>query len=123
MTFLFIVERKSYKTLTLTLTLHKCKVYVYFGIYWVVSGQHLECLAENSSYLLINFLKFDLTSTLKYRGVDPFRYTAIIVRKPFNFLIALRWELYSHPPYSPDTAPSDYNLFTALKQLHRGIHF
>jgi histone-lysine N-methyltransferase SETMAR len=25
------------------------------------------------------------------------------------------WELSDHPPYSPDLAPSDYNLFTYLK--------
>jgi histone-lysine N-methyltransferase SETMAR len=25
------------------------------------------------------------------------------------------WELFDHPPYSPDLAPSDYNLFTYLK--------
>jgi transposase len=25
------------------------------------------------------------------------------------------WELFGHPPYSPDLAPSDYHLFTYLK--------
>jgi histone-lysine N-methyltransferase SETMAR len=25
------------------------------------------------------------------------------------------WELFDQPPYSPDLAPSDYNLFTYLK--------
>jgi hypothetical protein len=24
------------------------------------------------------------------------------------------WELFDHPPYSPDLAPSDYHLFTYL---------
>jgi transposase len=27
----------------------------------------------------------------------------------------LNWELFDHPPYSPDFAPSDYHLFTYLK--------
>jgi hypothetical protein len=27
------------------------------------------------------------------------------------------WELFDHPPYSPDLAPSDYHLFTYLKNL------
>jgi transposase len=27
------------------------------------------------------------------------------------------WELYDHPPYSPDLAPRDYHLFTYLKNL------
>jgi hypothetical protein len=25
------------------------------------------------------------------------------------------WELFNHPPYNPDLAPSDYHLFTYLK--------
>jgi hypothetical protein len=25
------------------------------------------------------------------------------------------WELFDHPPYSPDFAPSDYHLFTYRK--------
>jgi len=28
-----------------------------------------------------------------------------------------------HPPYSPDLAPSDYNLFPGLKKLLKGRHF
>jgi hypothetical protein len=25
------------------------------------------------------------------------------------------WEIFDHPPYSPDLAPSDYHLFTKMK--------
>jgi len=25
------------------------------------------------------------------------------------------WEIFNHPPYSPDLAPSDYHLFTKMK--------
>jgi len=33
-----------------------------------------------------------------------------------NALIRLfSWEIFSHPPYSPDLAPSDYHLFTKMK--------
>jgi histone-lysine N-methyltransferase SETMAR len=31
-------------------------------------------------------------------------------------------ELLSHPPYSPDLAPSDYHLFGPLKDHLRGYH-
>jgi histone-lysine N-methyltransferase SETMAR len=33
------------------------------------------------------------------------------------------WELLSHPPYSPDLAPSDYYLFGPLKEHLRGCHY
>jgi hypothetical protein len=33
------------------------------------------------------------------------------------------WELHPHPPYSPDLAPSDYNLFGTLKNQPRGHHY
>lgn len=33
------------------------------------------------------------------------------------------WEILSHPPYSPDLAPSDYHLFPFLKAELGGQHF
>jgi hypothetical protein len=33
------------------------------------------------------------------------------------------WELLSHPPHSPDLAPSDYHLFGLLKDNVRGHHY
>ena len=35
----------------------------------------------------------------------------------------LKFEKLEHPPYSPDLAPSDYLLFTNLKQWQRGCKF
>ena len=32
-------------------------------------------------------------------------------------------DTFASPPYSPDLAPSDYHLFSALKKLLRGHHF
>ena len=34
-----------------------------------------------------------------------------------------KWELLEHPPYSPDLAPSDYYLFSPLKNYLSGIHY
>ena len=35
-----------------------------------------------------------------------------------NALITIfNWEIFDHPPYSPDLAPSDYHLFTKLVWL------
>jgi transposase len=33
------------------------------------------------------------------------------------------WELFDHPPYSPELAPSDYHLFTYVKKLFRSQRF
>ena len=33
------------------------------------------------------------------------------------------WTTISHPPYSPDLAPSDFHLFGPLKESLRGGHF
>lgn len=35
----------------------------------------------------------------------------------------LKWELLEHPPYSPDLSPSDYFLFSPLKNYLRGIRY
>jgi hypothetical protein len=29
----------------------------------------------------------------------------------------LQWEVFEHPPYSPDLAPSDFHLFLRLKRF------
>ena len=33
------------------------------------------------------------------------------------------WDVLPHPPHSPDLAPSDYHLFTKLKDHLSGTHF
>ena len=38
-------------------------------------------------------------------------------------LETLKFEFLSHPPYSPDLAPSDFHFFPHLKRNHKGIHF
>jgi histone-lysine N-methyltransferase SETMAR len=35
----------------------------------------------------------------------------------------LKWELFSHPPYSSDLTKSDYHLFTYLKNWFGPRHF
>ncbi|UYV77404.1 hypothetical protein LAZ67_15000883 [Cordylochernes scorpioides] len=34
-----------------------------------------------------------------------------------------KWEIFTHPPYSPDLAPSDFHLFPALELHLEGKHF
>ncbi|KZC13189.1 Histone-lysine N-methyltransferase SETMAR [Dufourea novaeangliae] len=33
------------------------------------------------------------------------------------------WDIITHPPYSPDLAPSDYHLFPKLKEHSAGTRF
>jgi len=35
----------------------------------------------------------------------------------------LKFEVLSHPPYSPDLAPSDFHFFPHLKRDIKGTHF
>jgi len=58
-------------------------------------------------------------------------HTAIHTRE---LLEGFRWEVFDHPPYSPDLAPSDFHLFPAMKtwlatqrfdtdeELHSGVN-
>jgi len=38
-------------------------------------------------------------------------------------LAYLGFQFLDHPPYSPDLAPSDYQLFSGLKKQLKGRHF
>ena len=38
-------------------------------------------------------------------------------------IASFEWTTVTHPPYSPDLAPSDYHLFGPLKEGVRGQHF
>jgi histone-lysine N-methyltransferase SETMAR len=37
--------------------------------------------------------------------------------------VLFNWELFDHPPYSPDLAPNDYHLFSYLKNCLRSQRF
>ena len=40
-----------------------------------------------------------------------------------NTIQELGWEVNPHPPYSPDLAPSDFQLFRALSNNFQGLPF
>ena len=47
-------------------------------------------------------------------------HTANVTR---NLLQGFGWDVFDHPPFSPDLAPSDFHLFLHLKSLLGGQHF
>jgi len=47
-------------------------------------------------------------------------HVAKVVKK---YLETLKWEVLSHPPYSPDVAPSDYHLFRSMAHGLKDQHF
>ncbi|GFU24441.1 histone-lysine N-methyltransferase SETMAR [Trichonephila clavipes] len=47
-------------------------------------------------------------------------HTAVRTRE---VLRKFKWDVFQHPPYSPDLAPSDYHLFTAMKKWLGGKAF
>ncbi|KAF6212895.1 hypothetical protein GE061_010605 [Apolygus lucorum] len=40
-----------------------------------------------------------------------------------DLLVRFGWDVINHPPYSPDLAPSDFHLFTKLKEFLGGKRF
>lgn len=47
-------------------------------------------------------------------------HTSLVIR---GKLLEFGWEVMSHPPYSPDFAPSDYHLFRSLQNSLNGKTF
>jgi histone-lysine N-methyltransferase SETMAR len=47
-------------------------------------------------------------------------HTALLTKAKLD---ELGWEVLSHPPYSPDLAPSDYHLFRSMEHFLRGREF
>lgn len=44
-------------------------------------------------------------------------------RVTHDLLVRFGWDVINHPPYSPDLAPSDFHLFTKLKEFLGGKRF
>lgn len=46
-----------------------------------------------------------------------------VSKKTLRKLESLKWDVLTHPPYSPDIAPSDYHLFRSLQNYLNGKNF
>jgi transposase len=63
-------------------------------------------------------LRFDVV--LLHENARPYKSTAA---RTLALLEHFNWELFDHHPYNPDLAPSDYQLFTYLKNWLRSQRF
>jgi transposase len=61
-----------------------------------------------------------LTSGVVLLHDNSHPHTAAHIRALLEYF---NWELFDHPPCSPDLAPSDYHLFTYLKNWLGSQHF
>jgi histone-lysine N-methyltransferase SETMAR len=43
----------------------------------------------------------------------------ITLGRTASLLQEFSWEVFNHPPYSPDLAPSDFHVFLHLKKFHQ----
>jgi histone-lysine N-methyltransferase SETMAR len=60
----------------------------------------------------------DVTKVLHYDNARP--HTSLLT---LEAITELQWTVLPHPPYSPDLAPSNYHLFSPLKDAVRGKKF
>ncbi|XP_029653867.1 histone-lysine N-methyltransferase SETMAR-like [Octopus sinensis] len=74
--------------------------------------RHLETVLSQKQASLVN--RKGVTS--HHDNVRP--HTAQLTK---TLLEELGWEILSHPPYSPDLAPSDYHLFRGLQNYFDGL--
>mgnify|MGYP003546937451 CR=1 FL=1 len=105
-------------------------------VFWDCDGIiHIDYLPKgvtiNSAYYT-NLLDKDLRKALKNKRRGKLSSIPLLQQdnaRPHTAKLTvstvqrLGWTLLPHPPYSPDLAPSDYHLFSALKKPLRGHHF
>jgi hypothetical protein len=93
----------------------------------VDSGIHATTDHTNVRSLLLNTAKSGKPIQNKWRGLQTYSVIVVLLHDNVRPHTAthtralqehFNWELFDHPPYSPDLAPSDCHLFTytALQQ-------
>ena len=105
-------------------------------IWWDIRGPiHYELLKPSEK---LNSKKYcqqldDLKTAVHEKRLEMFNRKDIILHhdnarthaalRSCQKIAELGWEILSHPPYSPDLAPSDYYLFLSLQNFLRGKKF
>lgn len=85
-----------------------------------ISASYYEGVLRKLKTSLAKKRRGKLHRQILFRHDNAPAHTAKTVR---TILCEFRWEILSHPPYSPDLAPSDFFLFPKLKEHLKGIRF
>lgn len=105
-------------------------------VWWDIRGPiHYELLKPNEKLNSERYCQQldDLSKALKEKRPAMFNRKDIILHHDNAWphaalgtrqkIAELGWEILSHPPYSPDLAPSDYHLFLSLQNFLKGKKF
>lgn len=109
---------------------------VMITVFWDCDGiiliDYLESGRTINSEYYSNLLRNDLRNALKNKRRGKLSSIPLIQQdnarphtaaRTVDTIRQMGWILLPHPPYSPDLAPSDFHLFSALKKPLRGKHF
>ena len=83
-----------------------------------ISWRNTHQVTARSVYLFVFGIHLNRGSRVIFNNA-PAHTSAVVVAK----LMELGFQLVSHPPYSPDLAPSDYYLFPNMKKWLAGKRF
>ena len=109
---------------------------VMMTVFWDCDGiiliDYLESGRTINSEYYSNLLRNDLRNALKNKRRGKLSSIPLLQQdnarphtaaRTVDTIRQMGWILLPHPPYSPDLAPSDFHLFSALKKPLRGKHF
>lgn len=112
-------------------SLHPRKIML--SVWWDSSGViHWELLPANSTITAVKYCEQLDRLAAKISELRPEKnhvrflhdnarpHVARLTRQK---MLDLGWEVLTHPPYSPDLAPSDYHLFSAMSNALAGTSF
>ncbi|UYV84371.1 hypothetical protein LAZ67_X001959 [Cordylochernes scorpioides] len=104
-------------------------------VFWDCKGVFLvDYLSPNTTVNAAGYCEFltKLRTAIKRKHSGPWNRKVLLVhdnarphaiRTTQTLLENFKWEIFTHPTYSPELAPSDFHLFPALKLHLGGKHF
>jgi len=86
----------------------------------IISAEYYSSLLVQLKGILKEKCRGKVTKAVLFLHDNAPAHRALATQKK---LVYLGFQCLDHPPYSPDLAPSDYQLFPGLKKQLKGRHF